>query len=268
MALMATWMDGPEYAPLERPTGFVDVPHPQLPDADPPPAAPDPAPAAQPAFSPPAKSTDLATIGPPQADLRDPHAPFEVTVAAVTSWSGKPGEGGEGTEWTPDQPLAPASDPQLVTLPPPLGMPVLPTAQAQPYPAPGTPAWFGPSHEQPQPTSHAVSLRNLVDAVTVPALILLLLGVFIHSLSLLLLVVGLVAANRIAYRRQQVTVVVGLTVGAILLVAVVLIAGGADIYSFFEDVSTTAQVLSAGALIALIVICQRALAHREPRRPR
>ena len=262
---MATWMDGPEYAPLERPDEFVDVPHQNVLTAPPPQPTPPPAPPEQPAFSPPPTSTDLAAIVPPQPDARDPHAPFEMTVASVTSWSGKEGD---EAPWTPDQPLAAGTTPALSDFAPPVGTPVLPAAQAA-FPAPGTLAWFAPSQDQPQPPANGpVSLRDLVNAVTVPALISLLLGIFVHPLSLLLLVVGLVAASRIAYRHRHISIVIGATAAVLVLVVVVLIANDADMYSFFEDLSTAAQYLSAAVAIALVAICQRALAHHEKRRPR
>jgi hypothetical protein len=83
---MATWEDGPEYAPAERPAGYLwDEP----PLAAPAPAAPPPAaataPAAIPAFAGPADpGRPLAEYLPPAAEQRDGAEPFKLLTAALT----------------------------------------------------------------------------------------------------------------------------------------------------------------------------------------
>jgi len=249
---MATWMDGPEYAPLERPAEFVDAPHPAL--AAPAPTAVDDAPAHRPAFSPPSESIDLAAIVPPQPQVRDPHAPFDVTVAAMTSADAAPGD---GQAWTPDQPLGRATAVDVTDFPPPSGTPVTT------FPQPGTPTWFAPPPPSAPQAPARVGLRELVGAVTAVGAGFFLLGIFFHPIAPFFFVVGLVTASRIAYRRHQVRMVLGVSAAVIVLVAVIQIVAGADLYSWYDAVGWTAQVLSGLVLASLLVICYQALAHRE-----
>ena len=86
---MATWEDGPEYAPLQRPTEFSPPPGAPLetgsapaPVAPPPPAPPPPV---RPTFTDPADPVaPLATIDPAVGPDRDPTIPFDVASATVT----------------------------------------------------------------------------------------------------------------------------------------------------------------------------------------
>lgn len=127
---MATWEDGPEYAPIERPDQF------SLPAAAPlevtPPAhqpAAD-APKDRPRFDDPrAAVAPLSTLVPPTVeDRRDPQQPFDVVAGTMTSttnasawgsahWSG---QGGSGAALTGG-----------------------PAAPAQPWGPPGTDPWAG-----------------------------------------------------------------------------------------------------------------------------
>lgn len=89
---MATWEDGPEYAPLERPEMF------RAPAAAvallPGPAEPNPAEGAPPvppdAYQPP-QAPPLSALVLPDKDTRDPHEPYEVVSAALapdtSAWS-------------------------------------------------------------------------------------------------------------------------------------------------------------------------------------
>ena len=253
---MATWEDGPEYAPLARPAAFTDPGLPPL-AVIAPPAAPPAAPSEPPAYLPPAQpQADLATLVPPQPPARDPNAPFDTISLSLTSVPAG------GSSWTPTQPLrstAPSAPVDLARRPV-----VAPQAQinAPSFPAPGTPQWFAPG--QPLPRQPAVvSLKDVANAVTVPVIIATALGGLINSIALPMLVLGMVATSRIAYRRRMVTGVVGSVTGVLSLVALVQIFEGADAYTFYGALCDAAQLVSWGALIALISIMYRALSLRE-----
>ena len=90
LAGVATWEDGPEYAPLERPQYFADAPLPPLEQA-PPAARPAdglPTACARRFDQPSAPVAPLATLVPTPPDERDPARPFEVVTATLTSESG------------------------------------------------------------------------------------------------------------------------------------------------------------------------------------
>ncbi|MET1004448.1 MAG: hypothetical protein ABWX96_02800 [Propionibacteriaceae bacterium] len=120
---MATWEDGPEYAPLERPAEFSS------PAADPLEVVPPPeqlaalAPVERPAFdAPEAAVAPLASLIPVVADERNPELPFDVASSTVTSmdsawgaahWSapGGPSTPAAGIPSAPPNPVAASSWP-------------------------------------------------------------------------------------------------------------------------------------------------------------
>jgi hypothetical protein len=78
---MATWEDGPEYAPLERPEEFTSPAVEPL-DLAPPPPVPAALPAQRPVFTDPSDPVaPLAALVPAPADDRDPQQPFAVRAA-------------------------------------------------------------------------------------------------------------------------------------------------------------------------------------------
>ena len=148
---MATWQDGPEYAPLVPPSGFEPAGPPSHDLAD---AAHDrgaepaqqpsaPAPRAQPSFTAPESAVPLETLGSEGPEQRDPHEPFVVLTRTASS----------GSAWLAahtassdplTSPPADASAPELG--PPPAAHPAsvpAPGAYGMPFPnAPGSP--YGP----------------------------------------------------------------------------------------------------------------------------
>jgi len=83
---MATWEDGPEYAPVERPNEF------SIPDAAPLSVAPPylqpaaDAPSRRPSFADPGQPVaPLAALVPAQEEPRDPGLPFEIVSSAATA---------------------------------------------------------------------------------------------------------------------------------------------------------------------------------------
>jgi hypothetical protein len=109
MAVMATWEDGPEYAPLERPDAFAGPSDatPELETPPPPPVTP-PAPVERPAFADPTQAVPpLATLIPAPPAQRDPSQPFDVVSSVMTAES----SAWAAAHWAPPQsaPSAPPS---------------------------------------------------------------------------------------------------------------------------------------------------------------
>lgn len=164
---MANWTDGPEYAPLDRPSAF------ETPAAEPlevPPVVANPAagaPVVQPDWQPPqAPVQPLAELVPRSGvEPRDPRAEFSTVGSAVSTgsaWGSAHSAAGtlQRPGWTPDQPLstsapvgaaaaagtgspsAPAAGPAF---PPPTTAPSFPAPTTAPsYPAPTSVAGFPP----------------------------------------------------------------------------------------------------------------------------
>src|SRR4051812_3975505 len=86
MTCMATWEDGPEYAPLERPADFAPAAAAPLPVAPPVPQMAALAPKDRPVFDqPPVPLAPLGALVPPPEETRDPQQPFAVVSSAMTS---------------------------------------------------------------------------------------------------------------------------------------------------------------------------------------
>lgn len=141
---MATWEDGPEYAPLERPDRFS---LPDVPPLEPAPPVEQPAaaPGDRPHFAgPQAPVVPLATLVPTVAEQRDPATPFSVVSSTLTSMDSAWG----AAHWSPptQPPITSAGAPspwpavgQASPLAPPVGGPPAsawsPTTNT-PWPAP------------------------------------------------------------------------------------------------------------------------------------
>ena len=166
---MATWEDGPEYAPLERPDAFDE---PTVADLETPPDRPVPpaAPADRPVFDDPASPVPpLAALVPAPPEQRDPSEPFDVVASAMTAetsaWASAhwttsqsqgsgpvPGPGGPAPRSNGSAPPAlPGVAPAYPSSP---GGRTPPTGTPQPYASSaGTPAYPVPGVAYPPPGS-------------------------------------------------------------------------------------------------------------------
>lgn len=248
---MATWRDGPEYAPVERPAAFV------TPDSAPLPAGPLPAPPApavpdeEPSFTPPsAELPDLAALVPSAAPGRNPHLPFEVVEAAVTAggnWSAGPASG--AAQRTPEQPFNAPGPPLTGYLP--VQPTVQPNAQVNPlpFPAPGTPQWFAPPPDTRVPEAPPpVTVGQIWRATTPGVLIPLFVGALFSWLAIFMLAVSFALSARIAYRRDAVrrSYVVALIALGTMGMGTVLT------YGFNNDLMF--ETLSGGAQLACLFL--------------
>ena len=249
---MATWRDGPEYAPPERPAAFV------TPEAAPIPAAPPPTPPAagvvpgeEPSFAPPsADLPDLAALVPSAAPGRNPHLPFEVAEAAVTTsggWSAGPASG--GPQRSPQQPFSAPGPPLTGYLP--VQPTVQPSAQVNPapFPAPGTPQWFAPPPGTRVPDAPPpVTVAQIWRATTPGVLIPLFVGAVFSWLAIFMLAVSFALSARIAYRRDAVR-----RSYVVALIALGTMGAGTVLTDGFHN-DLLFETLSGGAQLACLIL--------------
>ncbi|SDB80320.1 hypothetical protein GA0111570_102108 [Raineyella antarctica] len=111
---MATWQDGPEYAPLVPPSGYEPAGPPTPvngPDPAPEDTGPEVAPAARPGFEPPESSIPLDSLAPPpMSAARDPHVPFAVASRTTRAGSAWQSSHVPGTQPAPAGPPTPGQD--------------------------------------------------------------------------------------------------------------------------------------------------------------
>ncbi|MBK8461891.1 MAG: hypothetical protein IPL36_02170 [Nigerium sp.] len=295
---MADWTDGPEYAPTQRPTAFVE------PDAAPLSAAPEPpAPAERPLAERPAyapvEAPSLGDLAAPAAPHRDPRAAFEVVGTPMTSWTPPPahlprpvspgpdafppslppsasslppatGWGAahvpqqspppEQTSWTPQRPFPAAATPGVSHQPGPPGPG--PSVNPPGFPVPGPPPW-----QQPTPPPFGpVTLKDVATQTTPGVLICLALGALVSPLSLPLLVIASILASRIRYRRTRIRRFFSWALyGAVGLglLAEMLGTGAFVTYSMWESVVSWARWACLAMLIVVPLTVGDALRRRE-----
>lgn len=225
---MATWEDGPEYAPLEPPADFTVPDAPPLSVAERPPEPP-PAPGDRPQFGDPQQQVPpLAALVPSIAgEQRDPQTPFQVDSDTMTQSGGAGGAWG-AAHWRP--PTGPPAGVPQAPGPwgPPSGAPVArptdpmslrsapPTAPGG-LPAPGTPAWFGPGpaappRQEPPPT--------LFRATPPGAIIVLAVAIF-WIVAPVAFVVGFILSARARYARRKILTWFSVVGGVAFLIATI-----------------------------------------------
>ncbi|MDO5533578.1 MAG: hypothetical protein Q4F65_02865 [Propionibacteriaceae bacterium] len=275
---MATWTDGPEYAPLTRPDVFV------VPDAAPALTTDEPdAPADVPAVpdaggrpdytAPDALPLDATVPADADAPSRDPKEAFDVAATPVTSWTSTAASPSALSAQSPSaQSPSPHGMPAPEGEPVPLDPPPAPSAnpsawghahaphwpeQQQAWPEPQQPAW--PAHQQAWPEQQPqgpqpVTLSTLTRATTPGVLISLGIGALVAPLSLPLLMVASVLGSRVRYRRSLIGRLYSGAIAGSLVLALLgqfLTRGTLDAFSWFAAASDWARL---GCLVLLVVI--------------
>ena len=255
MVGMATWEDGPEYAPLERPDAF-DAPSANPSDLAPPPTSPaqPPAPLDRPVFAGPHQpGPQLADLVPVPPEQRNPNEPFDVVSSLVTAessawasahWSQPSASPGQPypqvQHYPPGQPSAPVQPPAPTQPGQPYPVAAQPYPPTQPYPAqpsangsfpaPGTPQWFapGPGYQQPPRPPVAPSARTVLAAATPGVLITLVVGGLIWILAPITVVLALLLTGRMTYGRRQARLAftIALSLGGLYGIATLLTSDG------------------------------------------
>jgi hypothetical protein len=210
MVTMATWEDGPEYAPLVRPDAFTEPTISPLSSAPPVEHLAAAVPNERPAFADPRESVaPLESLVPPIEAPRDPAEPFDVVTTALTSADSAWG----AAHWArPSAPMAGSWDsarwdPHMSPEPPP-NEPLTPAAGPVPttsgFPAPGTPAWFT-TQGSPQPVpSTPVTAKHVLDAITPGVYISLAIGGFVYLLAPIMLGIAFALSSRMAVGKEHV----------------------------------------------------------------
>jgi hypothetical protein len=240
MGGMATWEDGPEYAPIARPDGFAQPTIAPLDVAPPVQQSAALAPKERPLFTdPPAPVAPLDTLVPPVETPRDPALPFAVVSSTLTSdsawgaahWSPPSGPpvGAAGGPWSP--PTASGPSPW-----PPPTQPLVPVSgpaqNVSGFPTPGTADWFAPAPYGQQPATVRVDARRLFEAATPGVCICLAVGGFVYLIAPIMLGVAFALSSRVQVATA--TVRRALLTGVIVLGALALIGALTNDTSFAD----------------------------------
>jgi hypothetical protein len=276
MNCMATWEDGPEYAPIERPSDFRD------PDAAPLNVAPPYAqlaawaPKTRPIFDSPEKPVaPLSTLLPTQEEPRDPQKPFPVVSSTMTTesawgavhWASPTAHpaglttvaGGAATPGTryprPDQPLAIHSQN---------------TPTPGNFPAPGTPGWFapGPPTQQPRPAT-PVTAREVFDAATPGLCTCLIIGGLMYVLSPIILCISVSLAGRVKVAKEEIRRVYMLGISVLAVIGVLgLLTVDTGFADWWRFVGGWGLLICWSLLISTLVLVYRRLkSDTSPPRP-
>ncbi len=252
---MASWQDGPEYAPVERPVAFAAPEAAPLSHPEPRPPSTK-APAAQPTrYDPPAEPVrPLHELAPEPGPRRDPHLAFSVVTSVMTSGAWGSAHSATMTEpapaptWTPEQAYTSTYAP-----PPP----------TQGFPAPGTPAWFGPGAEF-QPVRVPLTAGTVIQGATGGLLIVMFLAGVLPLLSPVLLTVGLILTSLVRYRRTTVrnSFLAGLSL--ILMIGFVGLLTESDFSSAWDLMGGWSIAVSWTLMVVTICLQYIAIRDAEP----
>lgn len=263
---MATWEDGPEYAPTQPPDLF------QPPDVAPldRPAAPPP-PSPEPSRAPvgyeqrePVAALD--TLVPTAENPRDPRQAFEVVSSPMTEQSSV------GPAWTaahsaPPPPGAAAWGPPTHDPQQPFQVTQTAHVPAQQWPAPGTEQWFAPSSWAPPvaPGPQRSLIRQVVDGVGVPLLIVLAIGLI--PLLAPFCVLGALALTTQSRRRPR-----ALRIGLLIGIGVMVLSGAVGALEQGALSGAVSSAQASGVLVCLVmliaapIISYTSIQAREPER--
>jgi hypothetical protein len=268
MTCMASWEDGPEYAPLERPAEFVPAAVAPLSVAPPVQQIAALAPKDRPAFDQPSEPlAPLATLVPVAEETRDPQLPFAVVSSTMTSDSA----------WGAVHWGAPTGPPTGfgAPLPQPVSpyQPLLPTQPLPPdnrFPTPGTPGWFGPGPygEQP-PVPPQIGAKAVWDAAMPGMCICLAVGGLVYVVAPVLFAIAFGLSRSVSVARDQVRRAFAL--GAALLGVVGIVAALANDEGFgqwWTVVGGWSVAVCWGVLLTALVLVYRGLrAGQRPSKP-
>lgn len=286
---MATWEDGPEYAPLERPAAFSEPPGARLEDAV---AVPDPsadAPVQQPRFDAPSTPVaPLARLVPAETGIpRDPHQPFDVVSATLIPnpagpFGSSPVHAATGAwgaaHWTPPSQAGgqtpgpwgpPVGTPwPAPTTPFPVSGPGPQPVGTGGFPAPGSPQWFGPGPAVPSPPPPVVDAGAIVTAMTPGVLITLAVGL-VYWLAPFTLCIAFFLTARIQVAKVAVQ---RAFLGALGVLVVAAAVGALTNLGTFGDwwsvVARWALFLSVVMLVVVPLLVRRELMARDDRHQR
>jgi hypothetical protein len=274
MNCMATWEDGPEYAPIERPSDFRSPETPPLTTAPPHTQLAAWAPKNRPFFdSPGGAVAPLSTLIPAREEPRDPQEPFALVSSTMTSdsawgavhWAspaGSPAALPTTTGWAAP-PGTPHPQPE---------QPLAVHAWGNPpgtFPAPGTPDWFGPGPygQQPRPTS-PVTARSVLDAATPGLCTCLIIGGLVSVLSPIILCISVGLAGRVKVAAAEIRRTYLLGMGLLAVIGVLgLLVVDTDFGEWWRFVGSWALLICWALLVSTLVMVYRRLKSETPTPP-
>jgi hypothetical protein len=261
MTCMATWEDGPEYAPLERPADFTPAAVAPLSVAPPVHQMAALAPKDRPVFDqPPEPLAPLATLVPVAEETRDPQVPFAVVSSTMTSdsawgavhWGAPTGPpaglpAAAPTPWAPSQPL-----------PLPRTQPLPPDNR---FPTPGTPGWFGPGPYAAQPpASPPVGPKAVWDAAMPGMCICLAVGGLVYVVAPILFAVAFGLSRSVKVAREQVRRVFAAGAAVLGLVGIVAaLTNDEGFPQWWTVIGGWSVVVCWGVLLTSLVLVYRGL---------
>jgi hypothetical protein len=280
MNCMATWEDGPEYAPIERPSDFRDPDAAPLNVAPPYPQFAAWAPKNRPLFDSPEKPVaPLATLLPTREEPRDPQKPFAVVSSTMTTdsawgaahWASPTGQtAGLPTAAGPSAGRAPT--PRAGYPPPdqPLAIHSRNSPTPGNFPAPGTPGWFasGPHSQQPRPTT-PVTGRAVLDAATPGLCTCLIIGGLMYVLSPIILCISLSLAGRVKVAKEEIRRVFMLGISLLAFIGVLgLLTVDTGFADWWRFVGGWGLLICWSLLIStLLLVYRRLKSDAAPPRP-
>jgi hypothetical protein len=265
---VATWEDGPEYAPIERPSAFQNPDAPPLKIAAPYPQTAAWAPKSRPVFDSPEKPVaPLSTLLPAREEPRDPQEPFAVVSSTMTSdsaWG--------AVHWASPTSRAAGAAATRGGLNPPPGahyprpdQPLVVHSGKSPtpgnFPEPGTPSWWGPgpTAQQPQPTS-PVTARAVLDAATPGLCICLLIGGLVYVFSPIVLWIGVGLLARVKVAKDEVRRVYKFGIVALAVIGFLgTFTVDTGLGDWWRFVASWGLVICWGLLVSTLILVYRRL---------
>ena len=291
---MATWEDGPEYAPVERPAEFTRPAVAPLSVAPPAEQMAAYAPKRRPTFDhPSAPVAPLETLLPEVEETRDPQLPFAVVSSTLTSdsaWGALHWGPPSGPSAAPPPgAVPPPTAPPLGAMPPPIapyGPPAIvgrpapnepleihnapPMSGSNGYPVPGTPGWFAPPAygERPTPPGE-IGAKAVLDAATPGLCICLTIGGLVFVLAPVLLAVSLGLTGRVKAARRQVRRAFGVGLGLLAVIGTIaaLTNDGSGFAAWWTVIGGWALVICWGLLLTTLLLVYRGLKTEGPPPP-
>lgn len=262
---MASWEDGPEFAPEARPAAFRAPRVSELPRARPVVSPADGAPVDRPAdfTQPDAPVPALTSLAPAPSDPRDPTAPFAVGSMTLTqdtsAWGAahssvlEPAGRAAGPGFDPTRPLAS----ERHTAPPPSFPPPMAPVTSSPPPP-------GSSGGQPQ----SGPVQAVFTALTPGVAVSLLVGCFVPLVSTVTFIIALAFSFRVQQGQPAVRTTMMAGAGALAFGGLIgLAATGGDFAAWWMMLGWTALVVSWVALAICVAFVHRALRGNAPRTP-
>lgn len=275
MSPMATWEDGPEYAPHQRPDQFEAPREALVLDAGgpPPPPLPEAPPQPPTGYQPPQQVAPLETLVPRSEVSRDPHLAFEVASATMTQQSavGPAWNAAHSSSWAASDgapapaPAPPGHDPRQPFVATQGMRPGQQPPAPGPMPAPGTDQWFSPvTWAPPQvPTDDRSLLRQVVDGVGTPLLIALAVGL-IPILSPFCVVAALLLTSMSRRRRQHLRLGLLIGLGFVVLGGLVGFVQTLSWDGTVEALRSPSVLVCFAMLVAAPIISYLSIQAREP----